>query len=124
MVRWSNEGALFKIDGSQFTYEEFIKLIESNGIEFGGSTCTQNDEGDFLSDSGVVITDQVIRQRMRITEKDVKWTKPVCMSDQKHNFREKTNFTPIQLHLDKEFKEEEFKYDYSKVEKVIVLEDE
>ncbi|MGE6627908.1 hypothetical protein [Bacillus pumilus] len=113
------EGTFFNEDGTQFTYGEFIKLIESNGIEFGGSTCIQDDEGNFLSDSGVVITDQVNKQRMRDVEKDVKWTKPVYMNDQKSNFHEKTNFTPIQLHLDKEFKEEEFKYDYSKVEKVI-----
>lgn len=41
------EGTLFKEDGTQFTYEEFVKLIESNGIEFGGSTCIQDDEGNF-----------------------------------------------------------------------------
>lgn len=113
------EGTFFREDGTQFTYAEFIKLIEANGIEFGGSTCIQDDEGNFLSDDGVVITDQVNKQRMRDVEKDVKWTKPVCVNDQKSNYHEETNFTPIQLHLDKEFKEEEFKYDYSKVEKVI-----
>lgn len=112
------EGTFFKENGTQLTYVEFIKLIEANGIEFGGSTCIQDDEGNFLSDAGVVITDQVNKQRMRDVEKDVKWTKPVCVNDLKSNYHEKTNFTPIQLQLDKEFKEEEFKYDYSKVEKV------
>ncbi|WHF25238.1 hypothetical protein QJS65_10285 [Bacillus altitudinis] len=113
------EGTFFKEDGTQFTYEEFIKLIESNRIEFGGSTCIQDDEGNFLNDDGVIITDQVNKQRMRDIQKDFKWTKPVCVNDQKSNYHDKTNFTPIQLHLDKDFKEEEFKYDYSKVEKVI-----
>ncbi|WP_144482088.1 hypothetical protein [Bacillus pumilus] len=112
------EGTFFKEDGTQFTYVEFIKLIESNGIEFGGSTCIQDDEGNFLNDDEVIITDQVNKQRMRDVEKDVKWTKPECVNDQKSNYHEITNFTPIQLHLDNEFKEEEFKYDYSKVEKV------
>ncbi|MBU8573641.1 hypothetical protein [Bacillus pumilus] len=112
------EGTFFKEDGTQFTYVEFIKLIEVNGIEFGGSTCIQDDESNFLSDDGVEITDQVNKQRMRDVEKDVKWTKPECVNDKKSNYHEKANFTPIQLHLDKEFKEEEFKYDYSKVEKV------
>ncbi|MFP3417949.1 hypothetical protein R0K30_02730 [Bacillus sp. SIMBA_154] len=68
------EGTFFKKDGTQFTYEEFIKLIEANGIEFGGSTCIQNDEGDFLSDSGVVITDQVNKQRIREIKKDMEWS--------------------------------------------------
>ncbi|PRS48140.1 hypothetical protein [Bacillus sp. MZGC1] len=63
------EGTFFKEDASQFTYDDFIELIESNGIEFGGSTCIQDDEGSFLSDSGVVITDQVNMQRMREIEK-------------------------------------------------------
>lgn len=68
------EGTFFKEDGTQFTYEEFIKLIETNGIEFGGSTCIQDDEGNFLSDSGVVITDQVNKQRMREIKKDMEWS--------------------------------------------------
>lgn len=68
------EGTLFKEDGSQFTYEEFIKLIESKGIEFYGSTCIQDDEGNFLSESGVVITDQVNKQRIREIKKDMEWS--------------------------------------------------
>lgn len=35
------EGTFFKEDGTQFAYEEFIKLIEGNGIEFKGSTSIQ-----------------------------------------------------------------------------------
>lgn len=35
------EGTLLKEDGTQLTYEEFIKLIEGNGIEFKGSTSIQ-----------------------------------------------------------------------------------
>ncbi|APJ11137.1 hypothetical protein [Bacillus safensis] len=68
------EGTFFKEDGSQFTYDEFIKLIESKGIEFYGSTCIQDDEGNYLSDSGVVITDQVNKQKMREIEKDMGWS--------------------------------------------------
>ncbi|WP_268744577.1 hypothetical protein [Bacillus safensis] len=35
------EGTLFKEDGTQFTYDEFIRLIKANGIEFKGSTSMQ-----------------------------------------------------------------------------------
>ncbi|MEW3992198.1 hypothetical protein [Bacillus altitudinis] len=63
------EGTLFKEDGTQLTYEEFIRLIEANRIVFGGSTCIQDDEGNFLNDVGVIITDQVNKQRMREIEK-------------------------------------------------------
>ncbi|MDM5298197.1 hypothetical protein QUF51_08490 [Bacillus pumilus] len=31
------EGTFFKEDGTQFTYDEFIRLIKANGIEFKGS---------------------------------------------------------------------------------------
>ncbi|WP_260851539.1 hypothetical protein [Bacillus pumilus] len=34
-------GTFFKEDGTQFTYDEFIKLIEANGIEFKGSVSMQ-----------------------------------------------------------------------------------
>lgn len=68
------EGTFFKEDGTQFTYEEFIELIEVKGIEFYGSTCIQDDEGNFLSESGVVITDQVNKQRIREIKKDMEWS--------------------------------------------------
>ncbi|MEK4790366.1 MULTISPECIES: hypothetical protein [Bacillus] len=35
------EGTLLKEDGTQFTYDEFIRLIEANGIEFKGSASMQ-----------------------------------------------------------------------------------
>ncbi|WP_260983031.1 hypothetical protein [Bacillus pumilus] len=34
-------GTFFKEDGTQFTYDEFINLIEANGIEFKGSVSMQ-----------------------------------------------------------------------------------
>lgn len=68
------EGTFFKENGTQCTYDEFIELIEANGIEFYGSTCIQDDKGNFLSDSGVVITDQVNKQRIREIKKDMEWS--------------------------------------------------
>lgn len=46
------EGALFNEDGTEFTYDDFIKIIESNGIEFCGQTCVITDEGKFLDETG------------------------------------------------------------------------
>ena len=46
------EGALFNEDGTEFTYDDFIKLIESNGIEFCGQTCVITDEGKLLDETG------------------------------------------------------------------------
>lgn len=46
------EGALFNEDGTEFTYDDFIKIIESNGIEFCGQTCVITDEGKLLDETG------------------------------------------------------------------------
>ncbi|MCY8934477.1 hypothetical protein MOE21_18015 [Bacillus atrophaeus] len=84
------EGALFNEDGTEFTYNNFIKLIESNGIEFGGQTCVITDEGKFLDGTGIMFT----------KDKPIKF-------NQKEEFREVTNYEPVELSREGYFNEDD-----------------
>ncbi|WP_368223710.1 hypothetical protein ABQ613_07465 [Bacillus velezensis] len=74
------EGVLFNENGTRFTYEDFIKLIESNGIEFCGLTCAVTDEGEFLDETG----------KKFAKDKPIKF-------NQKEEFYEVTNYEPVEL---------------------------
>ncbi|MGY8613864.1 hypothetical protein [Bacillus velezensis] len=83
------EGVLFNENGTKFTYEDFIKLIESNGIEFCGLTCAVTDEGELLGQTG----------KKFAKDKPIKF-------NQKNEFYEVTNYEPV-----KGFREDYFNED-------------
>ncbi|MCY8856386.1 hypothetical protein [Bacillus atrophaeus] len=84
------EGVLFDENGTKFTYEDFIKLIESNGIEFCGQTCIVTDEGELLDGTGIMFT----------KDKPIKF-------NQKEEFREVTNYEPVELSREGYFNEDD-----------------